>query len=521
MNNDQNEVLNTSRRVFMGQLALGSLVTLLPLGCSKPELKEDEPADEPLHYRSILEISKLIKSKKISSVELTKLILNRIETLDGRLNSFITVMKKTAMDSARELDKELESGKYRGPLHGVPIAVKDLCYTKGVTTTGGLGILRKFEPEYDATVVSKLEAAGAVLLGKLNLTEGAMVGYHSDFKIPVNPWGEELWSGVSSSGSGVATEAGLCFGSLGTDTGGSIRFPSMANGIVGLKPSYGLVSRYGVLPLAESLDHIGPMTRTVVDAAIMLQAIAGEDTNDPTSLSEPIPDMLKDIDKGVAGLRIGIDREYTYDGVDRGLARAIQEAVDLLEHLGAEIVEIEVPDLTEVLETWPVLCAAEAFEAHQAHYPSKSSQYGEYFREFLEIGSQVTKAQLANIRQNRQAFSQRFRVLLSSVDAMVSPAAGVPFAIPTGLQYGSLTQWNQVYSEVLKTSGITKPQVSFTFPHDFAGTPGLVLPCGFSTEGFPYTMQLSGGFLKEAVLCRIGQAYEKATGWHLQHPPVG
>ena len=355
MDTAHNEKLTTTRRVFLSQLTIGGLATLLPVACGTQQSKVAEPvasvasANDSWHYKTIMEISEQIKSQKISSVALTQHLLDRIETLDGRLHSYITVMKSAALDRAKALDKELESGAYRGPLHGVPIAVKDLCYTKGVATTGGLKRLRNFKPEYDATVVSKLEAAGAIVLGKLNLTEGAMVGYHGDYKIPVNPWGEDLWAGVSSSGSGVATAAGLCFGSLGTDTGGSIRFPSMANGIVGLKPSYGLVSLYGVLPLAESLDHVGPMTRSVADAAIMLQAMAGKDANDPTSLAEPVPDMLKDIDKGVVGLRIGFDREYALNGVDAGLARAIEEAVALLEDLGAEIVEFKVPDLTEVL----------------------------------------------------------------------------------------------------------------------------------------------------------------------------
>lgn len=522
LRNKQKEMMTASRRKFMGLLGLGGLATLLPLGWKGLPSKIDLTADDPLYYRSIAEISEMIRSKEISSVELTELLLRRIEEVDARLHSYITVMKKSALDSAMELDRELKSGKYRGPLHGVPIAVKDLCYTKGVATTAGLRVLSDFLPDFDATVVTRLEAAGAVLLGKLNLTEGAMAGYHRDFKIPVNPWKKELWSGVSSSGSGVATAAGLCFGSLGSDTGGSIRFPSMANGIVGLKPSYGRVSRHGVFPLAESLDHIGPMTRTVADAAILFEAIAGKDPKDPTSLSDPVPEMLKDIDKGVAGLRLGFDRDYALNGVNPGLAAAIEEAVDLLKGLGAEIVEVKVPDVSKVLETWPILCAAEALEAHQAYYPARSDDYGAYFREFLEIGSKVSESELANIRQIREEFSKEFRAVLSDVDAMVSPAAGAPFAIPEGLQYGSLSEWNQAASEILNGSGATKPITSFTFPHDYAGTPALIVPCGFSDKdnGLPYAMQLSGGFLEEAMLCRIGHAYEKATEWHLKHPPV-
>lgn len=512
-------MLTTSRRKFIGQMGLGSLAIFIPIGCNNKQSGMDIQGESPLHYKTIVEISNMIKSKKISSFALTQLMLDRIETVDASLHSFLTVMKNTALERARELDKELEAGKYRGFLHGVPIAVKDLCYTKGVPTTGGLKVLSDFVPDFDATVVSKLEAAGAVLLGKLNLTEGAMVGYHPDFKIPNNPWGKGLWAGGSSSGSGVATAAGLCFGSLGTDTGGSIRFPSMANGIVGLKPSYGRVSRHGVLPLAESLDHVGPMTRCVTDAAIMLEAIAGEDPNDPTSLSEPVPDMLNDIDKGVTGLRIGFDREYALNAVDPGLASAIESAIEVLEGLGAVIVEVKVPDLTEVIKTWNLLCAAEAAKAHQANFPSRSEEYGAYFREFLEIGNQVNPSEIADIRQIRESFSTAFRAMLSEVDAMLSPAAGSPFAIPEGLQYKSLTHWNEVISEILEASA-TKHPVFFTFPHNYAGTPALVVPCGFSDKGLPYTMQLSGGFLEEAMLCRIGHAYEKATDWNLQHPPV-
>ena len=513
------EQLPNSRRQAIGLLGLGGMAMFFPFACSSSKDEKSPDEVEPLHFKTIVEISKMIQSKEISSVALTQLLLGRIEKVDLSLHSYLTVMKKSALDRAGELDKELEAGKYRGPLHGVPIAVKDLIYTKGVATTGGMKVLSDFLPDFDATVVSKLEDAGAVLIGKLNLTEGAMVGYHRDFKIPINPWGEKLWSGVSSSGSGVATAAGLCFGSLGTDTGGSIRWPSMSNGIVGLKPSYGRVSRHGVLPLAESLDHIGPMTRSVEDAAILFEAIAGEDSNDPTSLAVPVPDMRKDIDKGIAGLRIGFDREYALKGVDSGLAIAIEKALEVLEDLGAEIVEIKVPDLTHVLETWHTLCSAEAAKAHQAYYPSRADEYGEYFREFLEQGSKVNQSEIADIREMRASFSTEFRKMLSEVDAMLSPAAGAPLTFPEGLQYGSFSQFYAVFAEILTNAGLKSP-VAFTFPHNYAGTPALVVPCGFSDEGLPYTMQLSGGFLEEAMLCRIGQAYEKATEWHLKHPQV-
>ncbi|MCH7815275.1 MAG: amidase, partial [Proteobacteria bacterium] len=212
---------------------------------------------DSIHYASLNTVAQLIRSREISPTELTQYMLSRIESVDKQLRSYATVTADRALDAAGVAEQEISSGQYRGPLHGMPVAVKDLCFTKGVSTMGGLKVLRDFVPTYDATVVSKLESAGAIILGKLNLTEGALSGYNPDFDIPVNPWGEKLWAGVSSSGSGVATAAGLCFASLGTDTGGSIRYPAMANGIVGLKPTYDRVSRHGVLALAETLAHFG------------------------------------------------------------------------------------------------------------------------------------------------------------------------------------------------------------------------------------------------------------------------
>jgi amidase len=510
-----------SRRDFLTLLG-GGIVASLHNACS-PRLTTS-PAGKAdcgsLHYASLTEIARLIKSREISSVELTKMMLDRIDTIDARLHSYITVMADHALAAAHAAEREIQSGSYRGSLHGVPIAVKDLCYTKGVRTMGGLKVLANFVPDYDATVVSKLKAAGAVLLGKLNLTEGAMAGYHSDFNIPVNPWGEKLWAGVSSSGSGVATAAGLCFASLGTDTGGSIRFPAMANGVVGLKPTYGRVSRYGVLPLAESLDHVGPITRRVADAAIVLEAIAGFDPNDPTSLKAPVPNMCEELVRGVEGIRIGFDRAYATNDVDSDLVSAIETAIETLEVLGAEIVEVRIPDVTEVLTAWPVMCSAEAVRAHQANYPSRAGEYGAYFREFLELGSKVSEAELANARRVRTEFTDRFTAVLSNVEAVLCPAGPVPFAIDQEIQYGSLTELHQAFSEVKQSLGIEKDPVSFTYPLNFAGTPGLALSCGISDQGPCYTMQLIGRHLTEPMLCRIGHTYEEATEWHKRHPDV-
>jgi len=510
-----------SRRDLLTLFGAG-MAAALHTGCSRSSTPSVGNAEDhtPMHYLSLTEVARLIEAKEVSPVELTQMMLDRIGTLDGRLHSYETVMGDDALAAARAAEHEIMAGKYRGPLHGMPVAAKDLCYTKGVPTRGGLKVLSDFVPGFAATVVSKLKAAGAVLLGKLSLTEGAMVGYHRDFDIPVNPWGEALWAGVSSSGSGVATAAGLCFASLGTDTGGSIRFPAMANGIVGLKPTYGRVSRHGVLPLAESLDHVGPMTRSVRDAAIVFEAIAGFDPDDATSLDVPVPDMLDELGRGMGGIRIGFDRAYALDGVDPGLASAIETAARELQRLGAELVEVRVPDVADVLAAWPVLCAAEAVDAHRENYPSRADDYGAYFREFLELGSAVSEAELANARQLGEEFSDRFRAALSSVDAVLSPAPGAPFTVRPGLQYGSRTEWNEAFARTNRSLGIEKAATSFTYPHNFAGTPALALPCGVSDEGLPYTMQLAGSRLSEAMLCRIGHAYEQATQWHERHPGV-
>jgi len=290
-----------------------------------------QPAMEPLHYSSLRDVARRIQSKEISPVELTTRMLDRIATVDPKLKSYATVMREQALEAAKRAEEEIQRGTYRGPLHGVPIAVKDLCYTKGVRTMAGTSIYANFIPDHDATVVTKLSQAGAVLLGKLNLTEGAMTGYNPARDIPVNPWREDLWAGTSSSGSGVATAAGLCYGSIGTDTGGSIRYPSAANGVVGLKPTYGRVSRYGVFPLAESLDHVGPIVRRAGDAAVMLEAIAGFDSNDPTSLKAPVPYILDELNKDVRGLRIGFDRRFATEGIHPEQSAALQSAVDLVD----------------------------------------------------------------------------------------------------------------------------------------------------------------------------------------------
>ncbi len=467
-------------------------------------------ADESLHYKTIVELGGLIKSGQLSPVEATSAQLARIEQLDGDLKSYATVMAESAMAQARRTEAEIAGGGYRGPLHGVPIAVKDLCFTIGVRTMGGTRVLADHVPDFDATVVSRFHAAGAVLLGKLNLTEGAMAGYNPDRGVPVNPWNADAWSGASSSGSGVAAAAGLCYGCLGSDTGGSIRFPSAACGVVGIKPTWGRVSRHGVLALAESLDHVGPMTRSTADAGIVLQTIAGQDANDPTSLPAPVPDMLEGIDRGVAGLRLGFDERYASEGVDPDLAAAVQQSVQRLGELGAEIVEVRMPALEAYLAAWPVLCTAEAALAHAATYPSRRDDYGPWFMGWLDQGAGVTGVDYARANNQRAACNGLIRDVFADIDALVCPSMPSP-AFPVA---------DMAPFDPLPEEGLDMGLLRFTAPFDFNGAPTLSVPCGLSGGGLPLSLQFVGKHLQEPLLCRIGHAYEQATEWHDLHPPL-
>ena len=465
--------------------------------------------ETPLHFKTITEVAALIKMKALSPVELTETMLNRIQAQDSKYKSYITVMAAQSRTSAQSAERAIAAGNYQGPLHGVPIAVKDLCFTKGVATMGGTKALKDHVPDFNGTVVERLNAAGAIILGKLNLTEGAMVGYNPEFQVPVNPWGENLWSGASSSGSGVATAAGLCYGSLGSDTGGSIRFPSAACGIVGLKPTWGRVSRYGVLALAESLDHIGPMTRSAADAGIILQAMAGLDLNDPTTLTAPMPDMLDGIDGGVRGIRIGLDENYISGPTDPQVTEAVLAGIKVLEVLGAVIVPVKMPDMSDFMEAWGVLGASEALAAHEETYPSRQDDYGPWFRSFLESGAAVTGAQYAKANNVRAACRGLLSNVFENIDVIGCPTMTTP-PLPITLEemYGS-------------TFLLDNPHWGrFTVPYDFNGSPSISLPSGRNTDGLPLSIQFVGQHLSEQLLCRIGHTFEQNTPWHNLRPDI-
>jgi amidase len=471
--------------------------------------------EDALHYLSLAAVARKIQSRAISPVDLTKHMLDRIAKADPVLKAYATVMADSAMAEARAATREIAAGQYRGPLHGVPIGVKDLCYTKGVRTMGGTAALEDFIPNYDATVVSRLRGSGAVILGKLNLSEGATAGYNPAMDVPLNPWNHDRWPGMSSSGSGVAAAAGLCFAAVGTDTGGSIRNPASANGVVGLKPTYGRVSRYGVLVMSASLDHVGSLAREVADACAMFDVMAGRDPNDATSLDTPPANTRAALGQNIRGLRIGVDRTYALTGIDAGQAAALEAALNVLARLGASIVDVKMPDLSDMLATWQTICSAEIVVAHKADYPARAKDMGPYFRMFLEGGTKVTPDQLAAARDKRQTLTAHMNAMLGTVDVMAGPAGGDPaWPITHALQVGPLPAYHAAWSAAAPRSA------EFTMPMDLAGVPAICLPCGFSPDGLPYSIQFTGRRLSEAMLCRVAHAYEQATGWHTRHPTV-
>jgi amidase len=460
-----------------------------------------------LCFLTLSELASALRKREVSSVEATRAVLDRIDQLNPKLRAYLTVLDDSALRQAEAADQEIAAGKYRGALHGVPIAVKDLCWTKGVPTTCASKVLRGWTPDANATVVDRFAAAGAVLLGKLHLTEFAMAWYHPEIPSPINPWDAKLWPGASSSGSGVAVAAGLCYAAIGTDTGGSIRFPSAANGIVGLKPTYGRVSRHGVFPLGESLDHIGPMTRSVGDAALVLAAIAGRDPLDDTSLDASLDDYAAAARSGAFSVRIGFDESYLKRASD-DVAAAITNAVRDLERVGAHVVKVKVPDVEPCLTSWTTLCASEAAAGHEKTFPSRASDYGRGFRLFLELGASIRGQEYAAAQMVRERFSARFNALFDQVDVVVTPSmptASLPAdAIPP--EASAFTEPN--------------PLMAFTGPFNMSRNPTLSLPGGDGKGAPPPSLQLVGRHLGEATLLRLGGAYERATEWHKQRPTI-
>jgi len=460
-----------------------------------------------VHFESLLGVSQRIREGEISSQDVTAALLDRIERYDGVLHSAQMVLAASAMDEARVADAEIAEGKWRGPLHGVPVGIKDLLWTMGLPTTGGMDILRDFRPEEDATVVERLRQAGAVIIAKLHMTEGAGVEHHPSFPRPVNPWSPAHWTGVSSSGSGVATAAGLCFAAIGSDTAGSIRMPSAANNLTGIKPTWGRVSRHGVIPLAESFDHVGPMARTVGDAAAMLQAIAGADPRDQTCLIDPVPDYLAPMDDDVGGLRLGIDWTYASDGMAPEIVASIEEALRVFERLGMAVQDVEFAWGSEEAGQVRALFGVEVAHAHTQYFPEQAERYGPWLRATLEHSTGARGVDAAASYIERDRLKGRVRAMFGEVDMLLVPGLGR--ILPT---------WEEMEAdhdlEVLME--ITR----FTSPFNISGVPTISLPGGFTADGLPIGIQLAGPWLAEPALIRAGAAFQRETDFHERHPDL-
>ena len=456
---------------------------------------------------SLAEASAAIASGALSPVALTEAALARIAALDPKLNAFITVTADRARRVAAAAEAEIKAGKRRGPLHGIPYALKDIYDVAGVRTTAHSKLLIDNVAKEDATSTAKLEAVGMVLLGKLSTHEFARGGPTDALPFPnaKNPWNTAHFAGGSSSGSGVAVASGMVGLAMGSDTAGSIRLPATFCGIVGLKPTYGVISRRGVVPLSFTLDHAGPLTRTVEDCALAMQALAGHDPGDPGSAHELVPDYGADLRKGVAGLTIGRARAYDEEaGVDAEVTAALDEAAAQWRALGARVVDVMLPSKRRMDACIQTILLAEGFAIHGEWLRSRPQDYGRVTRERLMMGAFVSGADYVQAQRLRRIITAELDAVLAGCDAIL--CAGNPSAAPRLVDVDE---------------GPFRKSHPITGPFNASGHPALALPCGFGASGLPLGLQLIGRNYGEAMLLRIAQAYEQAAGWMARRPDMG
>lgn len=463
-----------------------------------------------LHYLGLLEVSERIRRGELTSEAVTGAAFERIERFEGRFNSILLLLADSALAAARRADAEIAAGFWRGPLHGVPIGIKDLLWMKGGPTTGGMEILKDFKPSVDATVVRRLKGAGAVIIAKLHTTEGATLEHHPSLRRPVNPWSAPHWTGVSSSGSGVAPAVGFCYGAIGTDTAGSIRFPSSANNLTGIKPTWGRVSRHGLIPLAESFDHVGPMARSAADAAAILHAIAGPDPDDPTARPEPVPDYLAEQGRSVSDLVIGVDWDFATGGMPPEIDAAVRDAANVFADLGAQVRPIRFP-MSDAAEATAIgmQVQAEVNAAHAKHFPEEADRYGPWLRNMLE-NARIDAAAVVRGSQARDRFIGRLRAAFREVDLILTPGLGA--ILPT---------WEEMEAHSDDIAALGPTLMRFASPYNAAGVPTISLPGGFTPDGLPIGIQLAGWRLAEPLLIRAGCAFQRATDFHVRRPPLG
>jgi aspartyl-tRNA(Asn)/glutamyl-tRNA(Gln) amidotransferase subunit A len=451
---------------------------------------------------TISEAARLIKKQALSPVELTEAYLARIDELDSRLNCFITLTTEQAMEQARQAEAAIQRGGYLGPLHGIPLALKDLYETAGVRTTAGSTFLADNVPLNDAVAVQKLKAAGMVNLGKLNMHEIALgvTNNNPHYGACHNPWQVDLTPGGSSGGSGAALAAGLCPGSLGTDTGGSIRIPASLCGIVGLKPTYGRVSTRGVITLSWNLDHAGPMARSVSDAALLLQVIAGYDPQDPYSADVPVEDYINQLGAGVRSWRVGLAGGDFFRRADQQVLAAVDQAAQAFAELGAQISEVEIPNGYEAALANGMMTVSDAAAFYREQLESQPEGFGKDVLERLRSGAGMSSTEYILARRTQTLMRRQFQDFFEEYDLLLTPTT--PITAPALEGPDAIEQARRL--------------TRFTAPFNLTGLPALSLPCGFSMEGLPVGLQIIGPAWAEARLLRAGHAYEGATDWHLR-----
>lgn len=459
-------------------------------------------------FLSAAELSRLMAAKEVSPVEVAEAYLERIESLDGKLRAYVTVTADAALEAAKKAEQEIAQGNHRGPMHGVPVAVKDQIYTKGIRTTGGSPVFKDFIPGEDATVITNLNNAGAVLLGKLNMTEFATTGLSHQFEPPRNPWDLERSTGGSSSGSGAATAAFLCGSALGEDTGGSVRFPASWCGLAGIRPTWGRVSRYGVMPGVRSMDTVGPLGRTVEDCAITLAAIAGHDPKDRLSSQEPVPDYRNALTGDVKGLRIGIVRELLYtDLVEEEIRQSVLTAANSLSEMGAQVEELSIP-LAANAGTISGGIRVEAPVTYRDLLHDRPRDIAHDNRIGYMVGSIIPAPHYYKALRLRSLLRDQVLAVFSRVDLLLSPTTGVaaqllePDPVIDGKGQSNRIPW----------------LLAATF--SLANVPALSIPCGFTATGLPIGLQIAGRPFDESTVLRAGHAYEQNTPWHSRKPNI-
>jgi aspartyl-tRNA(Asn)/glutamyl-tRNA(Gln) amidotransferase subunit A len=456
-------------------------------------------------FLTIAEAAKLIQQRELSPVELVESRLGRIEKLDGKLHSFIRVLADSARAEARAAESEIAAGKYKGPLHGIPLGLKDIYETGGVATTGHSKVMQDHVPKADAFSVKKLRDAGAVVMGKLATHEFALGGPSFDLPWPParNPWDTARFTGGSSSGTGASVAAGLVLGGTGSDTGGSIRGPAAFCGLAGIKPTYGLISRMGILPLAFSLDHAGPMAWTAEDCAIMLQAMAGHDPADPGSANRPIPDYRAALSGEVKGLRIGVIRHfYERDNEANAATRqAIDAASKALEDLGCTVHDITLSPLPEWSACGMTIMLCEAYSIHEANLRRRFTDFGENFRDRMVLGGLVSGADYVQALRRRRELVAELDRAMQGLDIVMTAAA--PSEAPP-------------IDQVPKFALFERP--SLTIPFNLTGSPAMSVCCGYTDSGLPLSFQIVGKRFEDATVLRLAHAYEQATSWRQRRP---